>query len=90
MSEDDYDRLNDVNNKGMLFTVGAVGDAMAKQREYLVEGRSGRRGAGRGVIVNITSRASYNVNSGFVQYSASKYAAMAVTKTAGMKRVYSA
>ena len=57
---------------------------MANQAESFTESRSGRRSIGRGSITNVISRASYNVNSNFVQYSASKHAAMAVTKTAGM------
>ncbi|KAI9727522.1 MAG: hypothetical protein M1828_006464 [Chrysothrix sp. TS-e1954] len=85
MDLQEYETINDVNYRGLLFCVGAESKAMLEQEERFVEHRNGRRSVGKGAIVNITSLASFTPAPYKVHYVASKFAAMGITKTAALE-----
>lgn len=82
----EFARLHNVNTVGILNGVAAVGDAMNRQDERFVNGRSGRRSIGKGAIVNLASVAGMIAVPTHVQYVASKYAARGIVKTTGKYR----
>lgn len=83
MLEEEFDRVHNVNAKGMLFCIAEVAKVMEAQDEKFTEGRSGRRSTGRGSIVTLSSLNGQIPVSGHVQYGSSKYAALGITHTAG-------
>ena len=62
---------------------GSLLEDYALSGRAFVEHRNGRRSLGKGAIVNVASLASYAAAPYKVQYVASKFAAMGITKTAG-------
>lgn len=83
MPDEEFDRVHNVNAKGMLFCIGEVAKVIQAQDEKYTEGRSGRRSTGRGSIVTIASLNGQLPVSNHVQYGSSKYAAIGITHTAG-------
>lgn len=63
---DEWDRMIDVNIKGVLYGIGAVLPYMEKQKS--------------GHIVNIASVAGHHVNPGMAVYSGTKFAVRAITE----------
>jgi len=68
MSEEDWDRVLDINLKGAFLVTRAVAKLMMKQRA--------------GAIVNIASVVGLTGNAGQANYTASKAGLIALTKTA--------
>ena len=83
MPEEEFDRVHNVNAKGMFFCISEVAKVMQAQDEKFTEGRSGRRSVGRGSIVTLASLNAQIPVSNHVQYGSSKYAALGITQTAG-------
>ncbi|KAL8949408.1 MAG: hypothetical protein Q9222_004477 [Ikaeria aurantiellina] len=81
---EEYDKVMDINAKGVLTCVRAVSKAMVSQEPRSVKTRSGTRDIGRGSIVNLASACSYAALPGKVAYVASKHAVMGITKTAAL------
>lgn len=79
---EEFDLLHKVNTTGVLIMTGAVAAVMKSQDERYVEGRSGKRGIGRGSIINISSLIGSISQVNSVQYCASKAGVIMVTKTA--------
>lgn len=82
-SIEDFDKVMNVNAKGVLTCTRAVSKAMLAQDSRQATTRSGTRDIGRGSIVNLGSANSYAAIPGKVAYVASKHAMMGITKTAG-------
>lgn len=81
---EDYDTVMDVNAKGTLIIDRAVASVMITQERRNFTTSSGtQRDLGKGVIVNVTSAASFAGIPGKVQYCASKHAALGITRTLG-------
>ncbi len=74
LHEDEWERMVDVNIKGVLFCLGAVLPAMLE--------------AGRGHIVNVSSVAGRRVTPGSAVYSGTKFAVTALSE--GLRRELSA
>ena len=83
MPDEEFDRVHDVNARGLLFCIAEVAKIMLAQDETFTEGRSGRRSTGRGSIVALSSLNGQIPVSSHVQYGSSKYAAIGITHTAG-------
>jgi NAD(P)-dependent dehydrogenase (short-subunit alcohol dehydrogenase family) len=81
---DDYDRVMDVNARGMMLVSRAVTKAMLVQQPRTFTNMAGStRELSRGVIVNVTSAMSYGVIPGKIAYATSKHAALGITKSFG-------
>ncbi|KAF7198573.1 Short-chain dehydrogenase RED2 [Pseudocercospora fuligena] len=81
-SMEDYDTVMDVNAKDTLIIDRAVASIMITQERRSFTTSSGtQRDLGKGVIVNVTSAASFAGIPGKVQYCASKHAALGITRT---------
>ena len=83
MPDEEFDRVHNVNARGMLFCIAEVAKVMQSQDEKFTEGRSGRRSIGRGSIITLSSLNGQIPVSTHVQYGSSKYAALGITQTAG-------
>ncbi|KAL9004105.1 MAG: hypothetical protein Q9180_009862 [Flavoplaca navasiana] len=81
---EDFDRVMNINAKGILTCTRAVSKAMLAQESRTVKTRSGTRDIGKGSIVNLGSANSYAAIPGKVAYVASKHAMMGITKTAAL------
>ncbi|PLB50192.1 oxidoreductase [Aspergillus steynii IBT 23096] len=81
---ENFDRIMNINAKGMMLCVRAQTAAMRKQTPKTFQGRNGTRDIGRGAIVNIASAHSFVGLPGKMSYTMSKHAVMALTKMAGM------
>ncbi|KAL9630601.1 MAG: hypothetical protein Q9204_004637 [Flavoplaca sp. TL-2023a] len=81
---DNFDKVMNVNAKGILTCTRAVSKAMLAQESRTVKTRSGTRDVGKGSIVNLGSANSYAAIPGKVAYVASKHAMMGITKTAAL------
>ncbi|KAL8877856.1 MAG: hypothetical protein Q9198_004214 [Flavoplaca austrocitrina] len=81
---DDFDKVMNVNAKGILTCTRAVSKAMLAQESRTVKTRSGTRDIGKGSIVSLGSANSYAAIPGKVAYVASKHAMMGITKTAAL------
>ncbi|KAL8885732.1 MAG: hypothetical protein Q9215_006452, partial [Flavoplaca cf. flavocitrina] len=81
---DDFDKIMNVNAKGILTCTRAVSKAMLAQESRTVKTRCGTRDVGKGSIVNLGSANSYAAIPGKVAYVASKHAMMGITKTAAL------
>ncbi len=68
MSEEDFDRVMDINAKGCFFMMKHAAKAMRKKRS--------------GVMINMSSVSGVMGNAGQMNYSASKAALIGMTKTA--------
>ena len=79
----EFEAFINVNVKGTLLFAKAVSRVMKTQSQRTVEGRTGPRDLGRGVIINIGSCNSYVPTPGIVQYTAAKHALLGITKNAG-------
>lgn len=84
-SEDDYDRLMDINAKGAFLVSRAVARLMKEQEPKTITlPRHGTRDLGRGSIVNVASAASHAVVPAKLPYCASKHALLGITRACGM------
>ena len=79
----EFDAFFNVNVKGTLLFAKAISRVMKTQSLRTVQGRTGIRDLGRGVIINIGSCNSYVPIPGIVQYTAAKHALLGITKNAG-------
>ena len=80
---DDFDRVMDINARGMMLCVRAVSKVMLEQGIKTVKGRNSTLDIARGSIVNIGSGNSYCPLPGKAAYVASKHAMMGITSVAG-------
>jgi NAD(P)-dependent dehydrogenase (short-subunit alcohol dehydrogenase family) len=78
-----FDRIMQVNSKGMMLCVREEIAAMRKQHPRTFSGRGGSRDIGRGAIVNCASANSFAGLPGKMSYTVSKHAVMGLTKMAG-------
>ena len=83
MPTEEFDSVHNVNARGIFFCTAEVAKVMQAQDEKFTESRSGRRGIGRGSIINLLSLNAKVPVSTHGQYGASKYAALGITHTAG-------
>ncbi|PLB54877.1 oxidoreductase [Aspergillus steynii IBT 23096] len=81
---ENFERIMNINAKGMMMCVRAQCAAMRKQTHRQVQGRNGMRDIGRGAIVNIASANSFAGMPGKMSYTVSKHAVMGITKMAGL------
>ena len=82
---DGFSHTIKTNVRGTMLCVRAVSKVMAAQEPLSYESRRyGTRSLGRGSIVNLGSVNSYVAAPGMMPYTASKYAIIGITKTAGM------
>ncbi|KAL8786816.1 MAG: hypothetical protein Q9213_002553 [Squamulea squamosa] len=81
---EDFDKVMNVNAKGVLTCTRAVSKAMLAQDVRYAKSRKGTRDVGKGCIVNLGSANSYAAIPGKVAYVASKHAMMGITKTAAL------
>ena len=79
----DFERVMDVNAKGMFLSMRVQLNAMEKQEPRSYATRNGVREIGRGAIVNIASAHSHLPLSNKVSYIAAKHADMGLLKSAG-------
>ncbi|KAH8658503.1 oxidoreductase [Xylariales sp. PMI_506] len=79
---DQYDNFQNTNAKGILYHTKAAVQVMLKQDPLVVQGHERYRTIGRGSIVNVCSIAAILPPPGEVEYNASKFAALGITKTA--------
>lgn len=75
VTEEDWDFINDINARGLFFTLQAAARQMIKQTS-LAPGRP------RGKIINIASIAGRSGRPMFAAYAASKAAAISITQSA--------
>ncbi len=66
-----------------MYHTKAALQVMLKQDPIVIQGTSRSRTLGRGAIVNVASLAGIVAPPGEVEYNASKFAAVGITKTAG-------
>lgn len=83
-----YDNIQNTNARGVLYHTKAALQVMLKQEPIVVQGTSRSRILGRGSIVNVCSAAGLVPPPGEVEYNASKFAAVGITKSAGKSRFY--
>ena len=79
----EYRRFLDVNVFGMFLATRAQSAAMKKQEPKPVSKNNPKRGATRGVIVNMGSCSSFVSTPMIGQYTTSKHAVLGLTKNAG-------
>ena len=80
---DAYDDTQATNAKGVLHHTKAAVRVMLKQDVAVLQGPARVRQLGRGAIVNTCSVAGLIGLPGIVEYAASKFAAVGITKVAG-------
>ena len=80
---ENFDRIMNVNTKGMMLCVRAELAAMRKQSPKKYKSRNGTRDIGRGAIVNIASANSFTGLPGKMSYTVSKHACIGLTKMSG-------
>jgi NAD(P)-dependent dehydrogenase (short-subunit alcohol dehydrogenase family) len=80
---ENFDRIMNINTRGMMLCVRAETAAMRKQSPKTFKSRNGTRDIGRGAIVNIASANSFAGLPGKMSYTVSKHAVMGLTKMAG-------
>ncbi|KAK7943571.1 oxidoreductase [Apiospora aurea] len=78
-----YDDVQETNAKGVLHHTKAAIRVMLKQEPLVIQDVDRARIIGRGAIVNICSIAGLVSVPGNIEYVASKFAAVGITKTAG-------
>lgn len=84
-SEEDYDRVMNINAKGAFLVSRAVARLMKKQEPKIVTlPRHGTRDLGRGSIVNVASAAAHAVVPAKLPYCTSKHALLGITRSCGM------
>ncbi|KAI4226780.1 MAG: hypothetical protein L6R36_002920 [Xanthoria steineri] len=81
---EDFDKVMNINARGVLTCTRAVSKAMLAQDSRHTTTRSGTRDIGRGSIVNLGSANSYAAIPGKVAYVASKHAVMGITKASAL------
>ncbi|KAH9218671.1 hypothetical protein DL95DRAFT_458248 [Leptodontidium sp. 2 PMI_412] len=77
-----YDNIQNTNARGVLYHTKAALQVMLKQDPVVVQGTSRSRTLGRGSIVNVCSVAGILAPPDSVEYNASKFAAIGITKSA--------
>ncbi|KAH9894726.1 NAD(P)-binding protein [Xylariomycetidae sp. FL2044] len=83
----EFDRFMAVNVIGTLLVTSIASAIMRSQEPFAVISTCGGRGVTRGTIVNLGSAASYIASPQIVQYTASKYAVLGITKNAALDNV---
>ena len=84
VSEEDYDRVLDVNTKGVFLLTKAVARVMKAQEPRQVEfPRHGTRDIGRGAIVTISSILSLIAMPDRAHYVTSKHAVLGLVRSVG-------
>jgi NAD(P)-dependent dehydrogenase (short-subunit alcohol dehydrogenase family) len=84
-TEEDYDRVMDINTKGAFLVGRAVAKVMKGQEPLTVSlPRHGARNLGRGSIVNVASAMSHGVVPAKLPYATSKHAMLGITRAFGM------
>ncbi|KAJ8118982.1 hypothetical protein ONZ43_g3882 [Nemania bipapillata] len=82
---DDFDRVMDINVKGVFLVIRAVAKLMKSQDPKILDlGRLGKRDVGRGSIVNVSSTMAVVAVQNKVSYATSKHAITGVTRAAVM------
>ncbi|KAI0435008.1 NAD(P)-binding protein [Xylaria sp. FL1042] len=82
---EDYDRVLGINTKGPFLVTRAISKVMLAQDPVQVDlGRLGKRDAGRGSIVNVSSAMALVAVPAKAPYTTSKHAVTGVTKAAAM------
>ena len=79
----DFKRFLDVNTAGMFLVTREVSVLMRSQEPRVVSAESKGRGTTRGAIVNLGSASSLVAAPGILPYTASKHAALGLSKNAG-------
>lgn len=79
----EFKRFLDVNVTGMFLVTREVSVAMRSQEPRAVSAESKERGTTRGAIVNLGSASSLVAAPGVLPYTASKHAAIGLSKNAG-------
>jgi NAD(P)-dependent dehydrogenase (short-subunit alcohol dehydrogenase family) len=83
-TEEDYDRVLNINTKGAFLVCKAVAKAMQQQDSTTVSPpRHGPRDLGRGCIINVASAYSFAAASMKAPYTTSKHALLGITKACG-------
>ena len=83
MTEDDWDRIIDINLKGTVFCIQAVGAQMIKQVPDEVK-TTGRAGRSYGKIVNFSSISGRRGRALQLHYAASKAGIISITQSAAL------
>lgn len=81
----EFDKLNNINNRGTLLCVRAISRAMLQQEALAIPSRNGNRLIGRGSIINLGSANSVVAVPGQIPYTAAKHAVIGITKTAALE-----
>ncbi|KAI0119689.1 oxidoreductase [Daldinia grandis] len=89
VEESEYDLLHEVNAKGILHCLQEEIAFMKNQEPAYTEGRNGRRSIGTGSIVSITSLSAGIGTPNSMSYTASKFAARGIIKTAASENLRS-
>jgi NAD(P)-dependent dehydrogenase (short-subunit alcohol dehydrogenase family) len=82
----DFQRFLDINTTGMFLVTREASAAMRAQEPTTVSHLLTNRGTTRGAIVNLGSASSMVAAPGVLPYTASKHAALGLTKNAGEGR----
>lgn len=80
---DHYENIMATNATGVLYHTKAAVRVMREQEALVVQGEDRARIIGRGAIVNVASVAGLSASPGSVEYTASKFAVIGITRTAG-------
>ncbi|KAK8014316.1 hypothetical protein PG990_007612 [Apiospora arundinis] len=80
-----YDDIMATNAKGVLHHTKAAVGVMLKQELLVIQDVDRARNVGRGSIVNVCSIAGLQSVAGAVEYVASKFAAVGITRTAAVE-----
>ncbi|KAI1475192.1 oxidoreductase [Daldinia eschscholtzii] len=89
VEDSEYDLLQEINAKGILHCLQEEITAMKNQEPAYAEGRHGRRSIGSGSIVCITSLSAVVSSPSSMSYTASKFAARGIIKTAATENLRS-
>lgn len=79
----EFQRFVDINTTGMFLVTREASIAMRDQEMRSISPSTPGRGATRGAIVNLGSASSLVASAGVLAYTASKHAALGLTKNSG-------
>ncbi|KAI1662897.1 oxidoreductase [Daldinia decipiens] len=89
VDESEYNILHEINAKGILHCLQEEIAVMKSQEPAYVEGRSGSRSIGSGSIICITSLSAIIGSPNSIPYTASKFAARGIIKSAASENLRS-